>query len=141
MIEITEKPISPALVIDSVRNDNSGCVISYVGLIRDTSQGKMVLTVEYQDAEGNAVNALREIASEARQRWQIEDMAIVHRVGKLKVGEINLVVAVASAHRVEGFAACQFVIDCFKECLPTSKVETYRNESRGKRLTTQEGEL
>jgi len=127
MIEITEKPISPELVINSVKNDNSGCVVTYVGLIRNTSQGKAVLSIEYQDLEGNAEDALREIASEAKERWRIENIAIVHRVGKLKVGEINLVVAVASAHRVEGFAACQYIIDRFKERLPTRKVETYRD--------------
>lgn len=126
MIEITSKPISPELVIDRVKNDSSGCVVTYVGLIRDTSQGKAVLSVEYQDLGGNAENALREIASEAKKKWQIENIAIVHRVGKLKVGEINLVVAIASAHRIEGFAVCQYVIDLFKERLPTRKVETYQ---------------
>lgn len=70
---------------------------------------------------------MREIASEARQIWQIENIAIGHRVGKLKVGEINLVVAVASAHRIESFAACQYVIGRFKERLPTEKVETYQD--------------
>jgi molybdopterin synthase catalytic subunit len=67
-----------------VRNDGSGCVITYVGLIRNTSHDKAVLSVEYQDSEGNAENVLREMASEAKERWQIEDVAAVHRVGKLK---------------------------------------------------------
>ncbi|MBA7655405.1 Molybdopterin synthase catalytic subunit [subsurface metagenome] len=72
---------------------------------------------------------MQEIAKEARHRWQIEEIAISHRIGKLKVGEINLVVAVASAHRGEGFAACQYAIDQFKQRLPTKKTETYRNGS------------
>lgn len=127
MIEITEKPISPELVVDKVKSDRSGCVVIYVGLIRDTSQGRAVLSVEYQDSDGNAENGLLDIASEARKRWKIENIAIVHRVGKLMVGEINLVVAVASAHRSEGFSACQYVIDRFKEHLPTRKVETYQD--------------
>ncbi len=129
MIEVTEEPISPELVIDKARRDSSGCVVTYVGLIRDYSQGKAVLSVEYHDSEGSAENTLREIAREARQRWQVENIAISHRVGKLKVGEINLVVTVASAHRTEGFAACQYVIDRFKERLPTRKTETYQNGS------------
>jgi molybdopterin synthase catalytic subunit len=127
MIEITGTPISPERVIDKARNDSSGCVVAYVGLIRKYSQGKAVLAVEYHDSEGNAENTLREIAREAKQRWQIEDIAISHRVGKLRVGEINLVVAVASAHRSEGFTACQYVIDQFKERLPTEKTETYQD--------------
>ncbi len=127
MIEITNKPISPALVIESVKNDSSGCVVTYVGLIRNTSQGKTVLSVEYCDSEGSAENALRTMAGEAKERCQVENVAIVHRVGKLKVGEINLVIAVASAHRIEGFAACQYIVDRFKERLPTRKVETYQD--------------
>jgi len=127
LIEITDKPISPEIVIDSVKNYSSGCVVTYVGLIRHTSQGKKVLSVEYEDSEGNAVDTLREIAKEAKERWQVEDIAFVHRVGKLKVGDINLVIAVAAAHRVEGFASCQYIIDQFKERRPTRKVETYLN--------------
>jgi len=127
MIEVTEKEISPVEVIDKVRNDSSGCVVVYVGLIRKYSQGKQVISVEYQDPDRSAENTLREIASEARRRWQIENIAISHRVGKLRVGEINLVVAVASVHRGEGFTACQYVIDQFKERLPTEKTETYEN--------------
>jgi molybdopterin synthase catalytic subunit len=129
MIEITEKPISPGLVVDRVRSDSSGCVVTYVGLVREISQGRAVLSVEYQNSEGNAENTLREIAGEARQRWQIENVAISNRVGKLRVGEVNLVVAIASAHRVDGFAACQYVIDQFKEHMPTNKTETYQDGS------------
>jgi len=129
MIEVTETPISPERIIDAARSESCGCVVTYIGLIRNYSQGKAVLSVEYRDSERNAENTLREIAWEAKQRWQIDAIAITHRIGKLKVGEINLVVAVASAHRNEGFAACQYVIDQFKERLPTEKTETYQNGS------------
>ena len=127
MIEITEQPISPELVINKVKTDHSGCVVTYVGVIRDNSQGKQVLSVEYEDSEGTAENRLQEIASEIRQKWQLNNLAVCHRIGKLKVGEINLVVAIAAAHRQEGFAACQYAIDRFKEILPTKKTETYRD--------------
>jgi len=129
MIEITEKPISPELVVNKVKTDGSGCVVTYIGLIRDYSQGKQVLSVEYKDSKGTAENRLREIASEIRQKWQLENIAICHRIGKLKVGEINIVVAVAAAHRQEGFAACQYAIDQFKQKLPTQKKETYEDGS------------
>jgi molybdopterin synthase catalytic subunit len=130
MIEVTEKVISPDGVIEKVKSDGSGCVVTYVGLIRDYSQGKPVLSVSYHDLGGDAEKRLREIADEARQGWQVENIAISHRVGKLIVGEINLVVAVASAHRSEGFAACQYVIDQFKERMPTSKIEKYQAEPK-----------
>ena len=129
MIEITKDPISPELVVNKVKTDSSGCVVTYVGLIRESSRGKTVLSVEYEDAGGEAENSLREIADEAEQKWQLNNVAICHRIGKLRVGDINLVVAIASAHRQEGFAACQYVIDRFKQKLPTKKKETYDNGS------------
>ena len=130
MIEITNKSISPEVVVNKAKGDSSGCVVTYIGLIRRHSQGQLVLAVEYNDPEGNAENVLREIASVAKSRWQVNNIAISHRVGKLRVGEINLVVAIASTHRAEGFAACQYVIDQFKQKLPTQKRETYQDGNR-----------
>jgi len=107
VIEITEEPISPELVVNKIKTDSSGCVVTYVGLIRK----------------------LQKIASEIRQKWPINNLAICHRIGKLEVGDINLVVAIASAHRREGFDACQYAIDQFKRRLPTQKRETYEDGS------------
>lgn len=129
MIEITDKPILPELVVDGVKTDSSGGVVAYIGLIRECSRDKQVLKVEYKDSKGTAENRLREIASEVRQKWQVNNIAICHRIGKLKVGDINLVIAVASAHRQEGFTACQYAIDRFKQIMPTHKTETYQDGS------------
>jgi len=129
MIEVTEKALSPEAVIDLVKSNGSGCVVTYVGLIRDNSNGRPVLSVEYDDSTEKAGAILEEIAAEARRKWKMQNVAISHRIGKLKVSEINIVIAVASAHRSEGFAACQYIIDRFKQRLPTSKIETYRDGS------------
>ncbi len=129
IIEVADHTISPERVINGVRNSHCGCVATYVGLIRDRSHGKPVLSVEYRDSAGNAGAILQEIAGEAGQKWQVENIAISHRTGKLAVGEINLVVAVAAAHRREGFAACRYIIDRFKRRLPTKKTETYQDSS------------
>ncbi len=129
MIEVTENPLSPEVVVNKIKTDSSGCVVTYVGLIRDYSRDKPVLSVEYKDAAGSAEDRLREIADEITQKWPVNNVAICHRVGKLKVGDINLVVAIAAAHRVEGFAACQYAIDQFKQRLPTLKRETYTDGS------------
>ena len=125
MVIITKQPISPELIINQVKTNGSGCVATYVGLIRDNSHGKSVISVEYSDPDGTAESALQQIIDEARNKWQLNEMAIYHRIGTLKVGDINLVVAIATAHRGEGFAACQYAIDRFKEKLPTHKKETY----------------
>ena len=129
MIRITDKPISPELVVQEAATLGSGCVVTYVGLIRDRSRDKSVLSVEYEDTDGTAADQLHEIAGEINRKWEVENVVIYHRVGKLQVGDINLVVAIAAAHRTEGFAASQYAIDRFKEQLPTSKKETYRDGS------------
>ena len=129
MIEITTKIISPEQVINRAKTGGSGCVATYVGLIRDNSHGKKVFSVEYRDKDGKAIEGLRKIAAEAKEKWPVENIAFTHRVGKLKVGDINLVVAVAAAHRGDGFSACQYIIDSFKESLPTHKIETYQDGS------------
>ena len=129
MIRITDKPLSPEEAIDAAKTPSSGCVVTYVGLIREQSRGKSVLSVEYGDADGKAEGRLREIVEEIKQKWPVNNVAIYHRVGRLEVGDINLVVAIAAAHRSEGFAASQFAIDRFKEALPTRKKETYQDGS------------
>ena len=129
MVIITEEPISPETIVNKAKTKKSGCVVTYVGLIRESSQGRSVLSVEYRDPEGRAEKGLEQIVSDAKRRWAVNNIAICHRIGKLKVGDINLVVAVASAHRQEGFAAGQYIIDQFKERLPTHKIETYQDGS------------
>ncbi|MFC2019242.1 molybdenum cofactor biosynthesis protein MoaE [Chloroflexota bacterium] len=129
MIEISLEPIHPEVIINKVKSDSSGCVVTYVGLIREESLGRQVLAVEYQDYNGKAASVLKKMAIEAKQRWQVNDIAICHRVGKLKVGDVNLVVAVAATHRSEGFAVCQYIIDQFKHKLPTQKKETYSDSN------------
>ncbi len=129
MIEITSKPISLESIVNRIKTSGSGCVATYVGLIRDNSQGKPVASVEYTDPKGTAKADLEKIAGEIRRRWQVEGVAICHRIGKLEVGDINFLVAIASAHRQEGFAAAQYAVDRFKELMPTRKKESYRDGS------------
>jgi molybdopterin synthase catalytic subunit len=104
-------------------------VVTYVGLIRDNSHGKPVQSVEYRDVDGQAEARLREIVADIKRRFPVNNVAICHRTGKLKVGDINLVVAIAAAHRQDGFAASQYAIDRFKQALPTAKKETYLDGS------------
>jgi molybdopterin synthase catalytic subunit len=125
MIKVTREPLSPEAAVNAVRSPASGCVVTYVGLIRGVSHDREVVSVEYSDPDGGAEDRLREIAGEVRKKWPVNGVAIHHRTGRLRVGDINLIVAVAAAHRGEGFAAAQYIIDRFKEALPTRKRETY----------------
>ena len=125
MIQIVKTPISSEAVVNSLKVPANGCLLAYVGFIRDFSHGKPVLSVEYADVDGRGEDRLREIVRELENKWSLNGVAICHRVGKLQVGDNNLVVAVAAAHRGEAFAACQYAIDLFKEKSPTRKKETY----------------
>jgi molybdopterin synthase catalytic subunit len=129
MIQITDKPVSPELAVNQAKTSASGCVVTYVGLIRDNSRGKPVLSVEYQDADGKAADRLNGIAAEVQHKFPVNKVVIYHRIGKLNVGDINLVVAVAAAHRGEGLDAVKYAVDAFKDKLPTAKKETYTDGS------------
>jgi len=124
-VKIVDHAIKPEEVINQAKTRDSGCVVTYVGLIRDNSHGKQVKTVEYKDETGQAEEQLRKLAEDIKQKFSVKDLAVCHRVGVLNVNDINLVFAFACGHRQEGFAACQYAIDRFKSTLPTSKKETY----------------
>ncbi|MBM4463131.1 MAG: molybdenum cofactor biosynthesis protein MoaE [Chloroflexi bacterium] len=119
LIEITQTPILPEIAINKVRKDTYGCIVAFVGMVRDLSHGKRVLFLEYEtSAEELARTELQRIADEIRAKWQVGHVVIHHRLGKLKVGEITSVFAIAAPHRREAFEACQYAIDRFKEAVP-----------------------
>ena len=126
MIYITSKPLNPQEVTDLVRRDSNGAVVTFLGTTRDFSEGRDVLYLEYEAYQPMAENMLREIAQEVLDRWGIEDMAIAHRVGKLEVGEISLVVALASPHRKDAFEASVYAMDRVKAVVPIWKKEVFQ---------------
>lgn len=129
MIEITHEAIEVQPVIDKVRKSAYGAVVTFVGTVRDNSEGKQVLYLEYDAYPEMAKKKLSEIATEIQARWDSIDVAIVHRVGRLEKGETAIVIAVGSAHRLEAFQACQYAIDRIKEIVPIWKKEFYEDGS------------
>jgi len=123
--KIANEPLKPEEIINLVRTRDSGCVVTYVGLIRDNSRGRAVRSVEYRDPKGTAEAGLLSIVNEAMKKFPLNAMAIYHRIGVLRVNDINLVVAIGAGHRGEGLDACRFAVDQFKAKLPTTKTETY----------------
>lgn len=116
MIEITQNPILPEVVINRVRKDAYGCVVTFVGTVRGSSSDNRVLFLEYEvSLKESAQRELQRIADEIRARWQLDDVAMCHRMGRLNVGEITLVVAIGAPHRKEAFEACQYALDRFKQ--------------------------
>ena len=113
MVEVTPDPIVPDTVIDRVRGDSSnGATVSFIGsLRRDSASGKLVRFAECESDKQRAEQQLQEIDDEIRANWQLENVAICHRVGRIEVGDVIMVVAVAAPHRREAFEACQYAVD------------------------------
>ncbi|MBC5823995.1 MAG: molybdenum cofactor biosynthesis protein MoaE [Candidatus Eremiobacteraeota bacterium] len=122
---VSEHPLQEARVSGMVSDGGAGGLVTFVGRVRPHSDGRQVERLEYEAYPEMAEAAFGEIASEAQRRFRILDVAIHHRVGSLKPGEIAVVVAVAAAHRGDAFEACRFVIDRLKELAPIWKKEHY----------------
>jgi len=125
MIEITSKPLSPRFIIDEVKKDDYGAIVTFVGTVRNTTRGRKVAFLEIETRDEKAEPRLHEVVSEINQKWQLHDVAISRRIGNLRVGEIALVIAVAAAHRQEAFQACQYAVDRLKQGGITTEKEIY----------------
>ncbi len=107
------------------RND-IGAVVTFSGMVRDQSSDQNLIALELEHYPGMTEKALEEIANSAMKRWDIEDLAIIHRIGKLKPAENIVMVVVISAHRKEAFNACEFLMDYLKTQAPFWKKEITR---------------
>ncbi len=125
MIEITDQVLDAEAITAQVRKDTNGAVVTFLGTTRSSTDGRTVLHLEYEAYRPMADNMLSDVAEEMRSRFSVEDVAIAHRVGRLEVGETSLVVAVASPHRREAFAACQYSVDRIKQTVPIWKKEFF----------------
>jgi molybdopterin synthase catalytic subunit len=122
---VTREPLDPQRLVNLVRRDESGALALFYGVVRNHSQGRRVLYLEYDAYPSMAVKKIKQVAEEVRSRWEITDMAIHHRIGRLEVGETSLLVAVSAAHRREAFEACHYAVDRIKEIVPVWKKEVW----------------
>ncbi len=125
MFEITGQPIDASRLVEAVRHDEDGAVVTFVGVVRNENRGKPVLHLEYEAYPEMAVGKMREIGEEIAARWGLRHVAIVHRVGRMEIGEASVVIAVAAPHRNVAFEACRYAIDRLKETVPVWKKEVY----------------
>ena len=130
MIELTESTLNPEDISSKVRRDTNGAVVTFLGTTRNNFQGKQVLSLEYEAFDEMALKKMEEIRVELQTQFSIEDIAISHRVGTVPIGEISLVIAVASPHRKEAFQACQQAVDRVKEIVPIWKKEVFQDGAR-----------
>ncbi len=127
MILLTRERLDPEAITATVRDDANGGVVTFLGTTRNKTDGRRVLYLEYEAYEGMAEKMLTRIAGEIRERWGIAEVAIAHRFGRLEIGEVSLVVAAASPHREEAFAACQYAVDRIKQNVPIWKKEVFQD--------------
>lgn len=125
MIEITHDILDPEAIAERVQNDANGAVVTFLGVTRNSTGERNVLFLEYEAYRPMADNQLERITKEIRERWGIDDVAISHRLGRLEIGDISLVVAIASPHRKEAFEACAYSIDRIKQIVPIWKKEFF----------------
>jgi molybdopterin synthase catalytic subunit len=123
MIRLTQDAIDHSALTESVRRPNCGAVVTFLGTVRDLTGEQVTVALDYEAYPGMAEKKLAEIEADTRARWPVGELAIVHRLGRLEVGEVSVAVALSCPHRGEAFAACKHAIDRLKELVPIWKRE------------------
>jgi len=123
MIRVQREDVDVNAVLEAVRVAESGCVVSFLGTVRDASEGRSVQRMSIEVYEEMAVKQLSMIRDEALERFGVHEVAVVHRYGDLEVGDSIVCIGVSAGHRDEAFRACRYVIDELKERVPLWKKE------------------
>ena len=122
---LSEEPLSLEAVAAEVASNDAGAIATFVGTTRAHARGRAVVRLEYEAYEGMAEAEMERIAGLLRERHEILDVAIHHRIGPVEIGETSVVIAVAAAHRAAAFDACREEIDTLKQTVPLWKKELY----------------
>ena len=127
MVEIVSTKIIVDAVIKNVEDPAAGGIDVFIGTTRNNANRKRVLHLEYEAYQPMAIKMLHRIAEDVKSKWKIINIAIVHRIGRLEIGEPSVVIAVSSAHRAEAFEACRYAIDMLKKTVPIWKKEFFED--------------
>ena len=125
MFRVTDKPINLQELVDCVTDPEAGAIATFIGTTRNNNEGRKVIALDYEAYPEMAEKELTRLGEEARRKWQICRMAIVHRVGPVQIMEPSVMIAVSAAHREAAFAACRFAIEEIKKTVPIWKKEVY----------------
>lgn len=126
-ILVTENPLEVEKAYAHAQAGNTGAVNIFVGTVRNKTDTRNVVNLEYEAYEGMAIKEMRKIAEEAASKWPVEKIIIHHRVGKLSVSEATVVIAVSTPHRHDSFEACRYIIDTLKKSVPIWKKEIFED--------------
>jgi molybdopterin synthase catalytic subunit/molybdopterin converting factor small subunit len=122
---LTAESLSLDAVVDEVRSERAGAIATFIGTTRVESRGRTVEHLDYEAFEGMAENVMAELAGSLKQRYDLCEVAIHHRTGRVEIGEASVVIAVSAPHRQDALAACKDAIDTLKEQVPLWKKEVY----------------
>lgn len=124
-IRIQREPIDPSAILPRLKDDADGAVAIFDGIVRDNTRGRRTLYLDYEAYEEMALETMKRLARDAKQTYGVREVAIVHRLGRLQVGETSVWIAVASAHRAQAMDACRWLIDTLKKTVPIWKKEYF----------------
>jgi len=124
---IVRNPIDSQQVLNGIKRGEDGAALVFEGVVRNQSRGRKTRYLEYEAYEEMALQQMASLAAQALTQFQIRDVAIVHRLGHLEIGETSVLIAVASAHRAAGFDACRWLIDSLKRTVPIWKKEYFED--------------
>ena len=125
--QITHDRIDSACVVECLKRPEDGASVTFEGVVRSHSRGRRTLFLEYEAYETMAIKEMDALIAEALTRFQIRDAAIVHRLGRLEIGETSVLIVVTSAHRGAAFEACRWLIDTLKKTVPIWKKEHFED--------------
>ena len=125
--EITHDPVDAGTISRELLRDEDGAICVFEGVVRNESKGKSTRHLIYEAYEGMALKKLKEIGQRARNTWEIDSIGIVHRLGRLEIGETSIAVIVTSPHRRAAFDACHYAIDRLKKIVPIWKKEHFED--------------
>jgi len=124
---LTRQPIPTHHLAQSLEAPEDGAVVAFEGMVRNHSRGKRTLYLEYEAYEPMALAKMEEIAREAKQKFAIDRIGVIHRLGRLEIGETSVAIIVTAAHRRAAFEACRYAIDRLKQIVPIWKKEYFED--------------
>jgi molybdopterin synthase catalytic subunit len=126
-VEIVDAPIAAEAIVVAMKAGGDGAVCVFDGIVRDNTRGRPTLYLDYEAYREMALEQMHRLAVEAIANFGVRDVAVIHRLGRLMVGETSVLIVVASAHRAAAFDACRWLIDTLKKTVPIWKKETFED--------------
>jgi molybdopterin synthase catalytic subunit len=127
LVRLQREPIDTPALVAEVKEGETGAVVVFDGIVRNHTRGRRTLYLDYEAYEAMALGQMQTLVREAQHRFGVRGVCLVHRLGRLQIGETSVLIAVASAHRAQAFEACRWIIDTLKKTVPIWKKEWFQD--------------